>query len=113
MQSHREENELPALARVGSCELHVTDGSFETGFKKTNWKINVFLKAIHRLISSKERYVSERDWVDKNFQNDNDCFFDLISKREFLLVPVFLKTHQCYNYVSLLTRKKDSHYSQL
>ena len=37
MQSHREENELPALARVGSCGLHITHSAFETGFKKTNW----------------------------------------------------------------------------
>ena len=30
MQSHCEENELPALARVGSCGIHVTQGAFIT-----------------------------------------------------------------------------------
>lgn len=46
-----------------------------------------------------------------NFQKGNNWFIDLICEREFLLVLVFLKTRQCYIYVSLLIRKKDSHYS--
>ena len=47
MQSHREENELPALARVGSCGLHVTH------------------KALHRLVQDSPARRYERDWVDK------------------------------------------------
>ena len=50
MHRHREENELPVLARVGSCGLHVTHGAFETGFKKTSWKIDGILKAMYRLL---------------------------------------------------------------
>ena len=68
MQSHREENELPALARVGSCGLHVKHGAFETGFKKTNWKINGILKAIHRLVQDsparRDMYLKET-WLTK------------------------------------------------
>ena len=55
MQSHREENELPALARFGSCGLKFTHSTFETGFKKTNWNIIGILKAMHRLFQDSPR----------------------------------------------------------
>ena len=63
MQCHHEKNELPVLAKVGSCGLHVTYGAFETGFKKTNWKIDGILKATHRLVQDslarRDMYLEE------------------------------------------------------
>ena len=92
MQSHREENELPALATVGSCGLYTLSGAFETGFKKTNWKINGILKAIHRLVQDSPARRYERDWIDK------------ISK-----TIQNLKLYLRFTFYS----KKDSQYSQL
>ena len=42
--TERNENEQHQLINIGSCGLHAIDGVFQTGFKKSAWKIKKILK---------------------------------------------------------------------
>ena len=42
--------EVSKFIDCGSYGLHVVSGAFQTGDNKTGWKLNMFLRNIHRLL---------------------------------------------------------------
>ena len=38
LPKHRDECELPQLIDIGSCQLHVIHGAFQTGSNATPWR---------------------------------------------------------------------------
>ena len=44
LQKRRTERELPALADIGSCNLHIVHRAFKTGAEATDWEIKKTLK---------------------------------------------------------------------
>ena len=42
-------DDYPELLDIGSCSLHVIHGAFRKGMNKTNWGIDLILKALHNL----------------------------------------------------------------
>ena len=49
LNAHREKNELPQILEIGSCNLHVIHGAFQTGVKATGWELDWVLKAMWKL----------------------------------------------------------------
>ena len=47
IQKHHEEEELPQLINMGSCDLHIIHGAFQTDATTTCWNIKCTLKAIY------------------------------------------------------------------
>ena len=45
LEKQREQQELPKLLNIGSCNLHVIHVAFKTGFKSTEWNIEKLMKA--------------------------------------------------------------------
>ena len=63
VSSIREERDLPALIKIGSCSLHIFHGAFQFGCTKTNWKIKELLKNLHSFFfnapSRKSDYIAQ------------------------------------------------------
>ena len=63
VSSIREERDLPALIKIGSCSLHIFHGAFQFGCTKTNWKIKELLKNLHSLFfnapSRRSDYIAQ------------------------------------------------------
>ena len=49
LQKQREEEELPPLEDVGSCELHMISGAFENGVKSASWDMEKVLRSMWKL----------------------------------------------------------------
>ena len=44
-KKQREQQELPKLLNIGSCNLHVIHGAFKSGFQSVEWNIGKLMKA--------------------------------------------------------------------
>ena len=45
LEKQREQQELPKLLNIGSCNLHVIHGAFKSGFQSAEWNIAKLMKA--------------------------------------------------------------------
>ena len=50
-EERRRSEEYPGLIDVGCCSLHTIHGACRTGVKKTNWNLEVLLRALHSYFS--------------------------------------------------------------
>ena len=48
-KKQREQQELPKLLNIGSCNLHVIRGAFKSGFQSVEWNIGKLMKALYSL----------------------------------------------------------------
>ena len=49
LKKQHEEQELPKLLNIGSCNLHVIHSSFKSGFQSVEWNIGKLMKASYNL----------------------------------------------------------------
>ena len=49
LEKQREQQELPKLLNIGSCNLHVIHGAFKSGFQSAEWNIGKLMKASYNL----------------------------------------------------------------
>ena len=49
-QKKRVEGELPQFIDIGTCNLHIVHGAFETGATKSGWNLKKLLKGAHRIL---------------------------------------------------------------
>ena len=49
LEKQHEEQELPKLLNIGSCNLHVIQGAFKSGFQSVEWNIGKLMKASYNL----------------------------------------------------------------
>ena len=60
-EERRRSEEYPGLIDVGCCSLHTVHGAFRTGVKKTNWNLEVLLRALHSYFS--ESPAKREDYI--------------------------------------------------
>ena len=70
MNDMRRIKELPTIADIGLCTLHIVHGAFKTGFKKgaSNWNVQGILGAMYRILKDSP---ARRDQYEK-CSNKND-----------------------------------------
>ena len=49
LSKERDNQQLPKLVNIGSCNLHVLHGAFQKGAETTGWKMKRLLKHLHFL----------------------------------------------------------------
>ena len=49
LKKQREQQEIPKLLNIGSCNLHVKNGAFKSGFQSAEWNIGKLIKASYNL----------------------------------------------------------------
>ena len=49
-RKQREQQQLPKLLNIGSCNLHVIYCAFKSGFQSVEWNIGKLMKASHNLL---------------------------------------------------------------
>ena len=49
LDKQHEQQELPKLLNIGSCNLHVIHGAFKSGFQSAEWNIGKLMKASFNL----------------------------------------------------------------
>ena len=49
LNKERDNQQLPKLVNIGSCNLHVLHGAFQKGAETTGWKLKRLLKHLHFL----------------------------------------------------------------
>ena len=50
LRKQREEKEIPIIEDIGSCELHVVSGAFQSGMKATEWDLDKILRAMWKIL---------------------------------------------------------------
>ena len=43
---------MPSLIVLGSCGLHIVNGTYKTGQQQTNWELEKNMKAVHGIFKN-------------------------------------------------------------
>ena len=91
MNNMRRDKELPEIADIGSCTLHIVHGAFKTGFKKgaASWNAQGILGAMCRFLKDSP---TRRDQYEKCNKND-DAAQPICSLFNGLKINLWLHEH--------------------